>query len=286
MNGTAITAHAAQNLNVACGADPNQFAPFQGLATITRLEMGANSIYNALQVTGRRTAGDLTFSVAYTYSHAIDDSSSRFDNGFANSYDIRGSRASGNYDQRHLFVVSYVYDAPFFRHASGWTHALLGGWEASGITTAQTGVPFTVLDGTFADNAGVNNGAVLNSIGLASFVDVVGDPHASVKRNVPDVYAPLYYNPDAFADPTGLTFGNSGRNYFAAAWAREFRFRVVQAILRLTSSAGLNSAGRISICSITRSLRGLTATLGDSTFLHPTSAHLGRIMQFGLKFLF
>ena len=69
-----------------------------------------------------------------------------------------------------------------------------------------------MLDGTFADNAGVNNGAVLNSIGLASFVDVVGHPHASVNRNVPDVYGPLYYNPDAFAEPTGLTFGNSGRN--------------------------------------------------------------------------
>ncbi len=285
VNGTSLTAHAAQNLNVACGANPNPYAPFLGLATITRLEDEANSNYNALQVTGRRTAGDLTFSVAYTYSHAIDDSSSRFDTGFANSYDIQGSRASGNYDQRHLFVVSYVYDAPFFRHSSGWTHALLGGWEASGITTAQTGVPFTILDGDFADNAGVDNGVLLNSVGLASFVDVVGNPRASVQRNVPGVYAPLEYNPAAFTDPTGLTFGTSGRNVLREPGRVNFDFGLFKRFSIDEQRAFEFRWENFNLFNHTQ-FESIDGTFGDSTFLHPTSAHLGRIMQFGLKFLF
>jgi len=69
---------------------------------------------------------------------------------------VPANRASSNFDQRHNLSVSYVYALPFFR-GSGLAHNVLGGWQVSGITVAQSGQPFSVTNGlgSFGDNAGV-----------------------------------------------------------------------------------------------------------------------------------
>ncbi len=121
VNGNPVTGQAANNLQVACGANPNFFRPYQGYGNITLLEDQANSIYNALQVSARRTVGRLNLSLAYTWSHSIDDFSDRSDNTFVNSYDLASNRASSNFDQRQLLTISYVYDLPFFTR-SGVLH--------------------------------------------------------------------------------------------------------------------------------------------------------------------
>lgn len=48
------------------------------------------------------------------------------------------------FDRRNIFVASYTYDFPFFRNQEGLAGAVLGGWEISGITRAQSGSPLTV----------------------------------------------------------------------------------------------------------------------------------------------
>src|ERR1019366_8421049 len=88
----------------------------------------ASSIYHGLQLSARKTVGALQLSASYTYSHSIDDASSAGDASFVNSYDLAANRASSNFDQRHVFTLSYIYDLPFFK-GSGLTHSLLGGWQ-------------------------------------------------------------------------------------------------------------------------------------------------------------
>ena len=117
------------------------------MSNITVLENQANSIYNALQVSAQRTVGALTLSFAYTYSHSIDDSSDRFDGAFVNAYDVAANRGSSDFDQRHSASISYVCALPFFK-TPGLKHTLLGGWQVSGITVAQSGTPFSVTNGT------------------------------------------------------------------------------------------------------------------------------------------
>src|SRR5262249_20868853 len=78
-SGVAITGQAAINLQVACGNDANPFRPFYGLSTITRLENKSSSTYHALQIAARKSVGSLSLTAAYTYSHAIDDTSDRYD---------------------------------------------------------------------------------------------------------------------------------------------------------------------------------------------------------------
>jgi hypothetical protein len=72
--------------------------------------------------------------VAYTWSHSLDDSSDAHDYNFVNAYNLGLTRASSNFDQRHLLNIGYVYDLPFFANP-GPAHKILGGWQISGITT-------------------------------------------------------------------------------------------------------------------------------------------------------
>jgi hypothetical protein len=286
--GPAVTGQALVNLNVACGnVNPDQQrTAFPGYGDITQLRNNANSIYHALQVQAHRTVGDLTLSVAYTYSHAIDDSSDRSDFNLVNSYDIAANRASSNYDLRHNFSISYVYGLPFFKH-EGLAHALLGGWQISGITTAQTGLPFTVTNGTaFTDNAGVANNVVSNNVGSGSRPDLVGDPRSGFSSNQdPSAQAPLFYNPAAFTIPVGLTFGNVGRNTLNEPSRLNFDVGIFKRF-QITEKTGIDFRWENFNFFNHTQFNGIDNTLGSSTFLEANTAHFSRKMQFGLRLYF
>ena len=296
-NGTAVTGAAATNLGIACGNDPNPNRPLVGFGNITRLEDQANSIYHAMQATVKRTVGDLTMSMAYTYSHSIDNSSDRYDNAFVNAYNLAANRGSSGFDVRHNLAISYVYALPIYK-GSGLAHNVLGGWQVSGITIAQTGTPFSVTNGTdFGDAAGVANG-----VGTGSRPDLVGNPHGSVQSNVPGVRGPLLFNPGAFTIPTGLTFGDVGRNTlygpgrinFDFGLFKRFSFTETRALdfrwenfnlFNHTQYNGVNGGMDCGTIPIGGNA-GDPSCIGSSSFLHASGAHLPRRMQFGLRFQF
>jgi hypothetical protein len=277
-NGTPYGAQAGTNLGIACGANPDPSrTAFSGFGNINRLEDMANSSYHALQATVRRTVGNLTFSVAYTYSHSIDDSSDRFDSAFVNAYDIASNRASSNFDQRQNLGISYVYGLPFFKK-----NKLLGGWQISGITIAQTGNPFSVTNATdFGDSAGVGNG-----VGTGSRPDLVGDPHSGFSSNQDSgTFGPLHYNPAAFAAPTGLTFGNVGRNTLYLPGRLNFDVGIFKRFA-IGEKTGFDFRWEnFNIFNHTQ-LDAISSDFGSSDFLHLNGAHAPRRMQFALRFYF
>jgi hypothetical protein len=281
-NGTPVTGRAVTNLSVACGAsaDPLRTA-FPGYSDITYLRDYANSIYNALQVSANRTVGNLTLSVAYTYSHSIDDSSDRTDNAFVNAYDIAANRASSTFDQRHALSVSYVYAIPLFRHASSaFERAALGGWQLSGITVVQTGTPVSVTNGTnFGDNAGVGNG-----VGTGSRPDLVGNPDAAAV-NTNAAPGPLLYNPAAYAIPTGLTFGDVGRDTLYLPRRTNFDFGLFKEF-KFSEKTGLDFRWENFNLFNHSEFNGINSSFGTSGFLYADSTHLARKMQFGLRLFF
>jgi hypothetical protein len=278
-NGVNVTGQAAINLSVACGADPNPFRPFLGYSDITRLEDTANSSYHALQVAARRTVGALNLSLAYTYSHAIDNSSDRFDDNFTDSYDPRSARGNSNFDQRHILTFSWMYDIPFFK-GSGVSHDVLGGWQWSGIAGIQSGAPRSVVNGTdFSDAAGVANG-----VGTGSFADIVGDPRSGFQRNVGDE-GPRLYNPAAYAAPRGLTFGNSGRNSITLPRRTNFDMALFKHF-PITERAAFEFRWELFNIFNHTEFSDIDNSLSSATFLEATSAHAARIMQFGAKIIF
>jgi hypothetical protein len=297
-SGVPITGAALDHLNVACGNVPatqSPLLPFPGYANISRIQDTASSTYHALQMSLRRTAGKLQLSASYTWSHAIDNSSDRFDSGFVDSYNLAANRASSNFDERHIFNLSYVYDLPFFAQ-SGLSHTLLGGWQWSGITTFATGTPFSVLNGIFSDNAGVGN-----AIGAGSFADRVGDPKANIPKALPQAgFGPFLFNPAAFAQPRGLTFGDSGRNSLRNPSRTNFdmglfkHFKIKESIGTEFRAEAFNifnhtewgyfGGGAGSAAS--NSGAPSSNTLGNDNFMQIGSAHNPRILQLALKVTF
>jgi hypothetical protein len=302
VNGTPVSGQVALNLTVACGSVSSNdaaraslagAAKFPGFSNITLLRDEANSIYHSLQASATRTVGDLTLSVAYAYSHAIDDSSDRSDNVILNAFNVPANRASSNFDQRHNLSISYVYSLPFFK-GSGFENKMLGGWQVSGITVAQTGLPFNVTNGlsNFGDNAGVANGVP----SAASHVDLVGNPHAGFTSNQdPSQRGPLFYNPQAFTFPTGLTFGDVGRNTLNLPGRLNFDFGVFKRFtinektgfeFRWENYNLFNHTQYNAINSGLQTPLAAGGTFVGTNFLHLSGAHDPRRMQFGLRFYF
>jgi len=299
-SGVPITGRALLNFNIACGnLNPDLVRPYPGYSGITGLRDTASSIYHSLQASARRQFKGLEVQASYTYSHSIDDSSSRQDGSLVNSYDPASNRASSNFDQRHNFSGSYVWDIPVFTQP-GLMNKILGGWQYSGIVTFSTGSPFTV---SFpGDNAGVSS----NSSNTA-YADLVGNPNAP--GNGYHTVLPLagyqLYNPAAFAPPQGLTFGDSGRNslrnpnrtnfdmalfkHFQIKESMGFEFRAEAFnVFNHTEWGYINGDGG-SAASNSANLNSGTSgytPLGAGNFLQVLTAHNPRILQLGAKFIF
>ena len=303
---TVTNQHVLQNLFVACNnAGANYFRKYQGFGSITRVEPSANSIYNSLQLAVRRSVGSLTLSASYTFSHSIDNSSDRGDALFVDPTNPSVSSASSNFDIRHAFTLSYVYALPFFK-APGMTHTLLGGWQVSGITTALSGAPFTFTNGgngNYPDSAGLANGI---SSGVLSFPMVVGNPTAITQAQkaaytgANGVFGVLAFNPDAYALPVGLTYGDSGRNAQRLPGRLNFDFGLFKSfpikeryafelrwenfnVFNHTQLSGLNGSTSSSGTGLNDSL-GCYGCISSAYVLN--QAHNPRIMQFGLRFQF
>ena len=290
----------AVNFGIAngCGTVQDAFRPYAGYGNINNLSDAASSIYHGLEAAIRRNVGSLQLSLSYTYAHSIDDSSSRGDSGLVNSYNLAANRASSSFDQRHTLSVSYVWDVPIFKNP-GLTNKLLGGWEYSGIMAFETGTPFSVL--LSSDNGGVANG-LSNAGSNFAYADRIGDPKSGIVQVPVQGAGPLLYNPNAYALPDGLTFGNSGRNSLRNPKRTNFDMALFKHF-KFTERLGLEFRGEAfnifnhtewgflggsggSAAANSANLNSGTGTFGPDTFLHINTAHNPRILQLGTKLIF
>ena len=114
---------------------------------ITNQETSANSNYSSLQVTvSKRFSQGLQFQNSYTYGHCIDNASglrsnTRYDNTAAD-------RGNCDSDVRHRYVVSYIWELPFAKGLKGVAGKVLDGWQLTGVTQFQTGIPFNITEPT------------------------------------------------------------------------------------------------------------------------------------------
>ncbi|MDP8983259.1 MAG: TonB-dependent receptor [Acidobacteriota bacterium] len=115
--------------------------PGAGLGNMNETDSGGNSTYNALWVTAtKRFAKGLQFDASYTFSKSLDDNS--LNTGtivVQDSYNIRNSKGLSDFDARHRFVISSIYNLPFHGNR------LVEGWEFALITQLQTGNPVNIV---------------------------------------------------------------------------------------------------------------------------------------------
>ena len=132
----------------------DQIRPYRGYRSIAIIQPRYNSNYHSLQVSAEhRFSGASSANLAYTYSKNLTDSQNDRSASPQNTYDTKQEYARAPLDRRHILTVNYVYELPFFRDQKGAAGLLLGGWQASGIVTYNTGVGFTAVTSNY-DPAG------------------------------------------------------------------------------------------------------------------------------------
>jgi hypothetical protein len=148
-------------------------APGVPLQNITFRESTGNSSYNALWVTATKRLGDgFQFNASYTFSKSIDvNSQSSQGVTLQDSNNISGDRGLSDFDARHRFVISGLYEVPFKKNSA------LGGWQLSVIVQSQSGNPVTLLAGNAGAIVGGAPAANANSLtGLATLRPDLGMP--------------------------------------------------------------------------------------------------------------
>ena len=214
------------------------FAPFPYLQStdprfgaVTQFSTGANSHYNALQLTAMKRLGHgLQGQVNYNWSRCIDTVSNGgflpFSAGGILSPlpgDLARDYGPCDYDIRQNLNAQYVYQLPVRVHSHTLGYAL-NGWQISGTAFWHTGVPFSVLSTPYSANG---NGIVQGS--GPQFASLVPGVSLYNHHPIPGVTQPgtlQWLNSDAFVStvdpstgqcyssdsPQNCQFGNLGRN--------------------------------------------------------------------------
>ena len=121
-----------------------------------------------------------------------------------NPYNWKQDYGNANWDVRHRFVGSWVYELPFLKQAHSYlVRNTLGNWQLNGIATFQTGFPFSVNISNDQANNGLGGqrpniiGSVSPNCGQGKLTNCI-TPNAASVFQVPALY----------------TFGGLGRNTF------------------------------------------------------------------------
>ncbi|MBX9602263.1 MAG: carboxypeptidase regulatory-like domain-containing protein [Bryobacteraceae bacterium] len=206
-------------LNAGLGAAPtaqtNRIDP--RFAGVTLVESSANSNFHSFQASlQKRFSKGLMFNAAYTWSKSIDDVSDvlgvlQADSaGQQNPFNNRDNRAVSAFDVPHRFVLSHVWDLPWFNKSDNrLLRHTLGGWQFSGIFQVQSGLPQLLLAGA---RLGIVDGTLLGGGGsqrpdLVGPLNVAFQPDPGAGRNNPN----LITN-SGLAQPLLGNFGTLGRN--------------------------------------------------------------------------
>jgi hypothetical protein len=140
----------------ACLTQPNS-----QYAAINQRGSAGVSAYDGLNVkfqTQNLHNTGVTLVANYTWAHSLDDTSSTFSDsiqggsgvgygslGYTDPANPKLDWGNSDYDVRNRFVVSPIWQTPWYKSEKGIGEAL-GGWSLVGVFTARTGVPFTAYD--------------------------------------------------------------------------------------------------------------------------------------------
>jgi hypothetical protein len=136
-------------------SDSNVNRPFITLAPDVRSLSQSQSIgtvdYHGLLLKfQRRFADNFSFLNSYTFGQSIDFASDN-EAGITNTYDLGYNRGPSDYDVKHTFSSSWVYELPLARNK------VYGGWQMSGILYLRGGLPLTITQTQGVQSTGTGN---------------------------------------------------------------------------------------------------------------------------------
>jgi hypothetical protein len=126
--------------------------------TVLLTQSNQTASYNGLQATYqlRMTRGLMLYGL-YTFSHTFD--SVQLDNnttqgGAEDQTNLALERGPADFDLRHQFVTSLVWQLNYYHGENTLARGFLNGWAASSIINVHSGFPFTILNGKDANLTG------------------------------------------------------------------------------------------------------------------------------------
>jgi hypothetical protein len=199
--------------------------PNQQFGSIMFLSNSADSVYHSLQTTlRRRFSNGLLFNFAYTFSKVIDDQSADpivttftpTSVAVIDSNNLRSERGRADFDQKHVIILTWIYELPFGRgqkwlsNAPKALNAVLGGWSLQGFNSNMSGQPFSISAGskTAFYSSSTNSRAVIAGNTL---------PDDSLRPKAGVVGPAFFQDASAFALPAPGQIG-MGRNMFNGPW--------------------------------------------------------------------
>jgi hypothetical protein len=267
----------------------NSTVPYVGYFSLLMGQNESNGDYNSLQATfrGSTLKNDLTYQVGYTFSHTNDPfdgvSSSGGDLGnISNPYQgWKYDFGPSGLDIRNIFFTNFVYDIPLLKNsAHRWLKTTLGGWEISGIVTANTGAPLNI--GVSGQNVA---SIVPNTANRPNISGTMVNPHTVQE----------WFDTSVFSMPAPGTWGNEphnavrgpGRDNWNISLFKNFAYTVGE-------THATNLQFRAEFFNfwnhpqwVGDSLNGgISNYYGAGNFGAVTTAYDGRTIQLGLKFSF
>src|SRR5215510_11493033 len=195
------------------------------LQSVLPLDMSMFDLnYHSLQAVINKTLSNgLTLRATYTFAKNLGTADGLVGGNIQNIYNVGAEKGPVQPDLRHRLTISYVYELPFGKGRAFLTNApravdaLLGGWQVSGITIAQSGAAYVATLASDLTNTGSSSPRP----------DLIHDPY-DFSFDIPGQKAlgcpgeqqtlQCWFNPAAFALPplapgqkVARQFGNAGR---------------------------------------------------------------------------
>jgi outer membrane receptor protein involved in Fe transport len=259
-----------------------------------------NSLYNAFTLTvTKRFSNNFQLLSGWTWSHNIDDSTdlSTLLNPQDNS-NPNGDRGNSDFDQRHRWITSAIFQSPYHSSDSGFAKKLFADFLVAPIVEVSSGRPYNVLIG-YDTNLDFGTATNRPSVLPAGAAVPAGFPAATTSPYIKNAEFILPTNcvdsslqpfgpyPAVPTPPTGCV-GNLGRNAFTKPYYFNIDLRIQRTIpinervnLQIIAD-GFNLLNRFNVSDV-NPVCDPTAGLTTCAAGQPTSVFDPRTFQFALK---
>ena len=150
----------------------NDFRPLQSFGNTWIAGHGSYANYNSLQATLQKQSGPFTFVVNYTFGKVLGIRDNVSQNGpsagnLVDPFCIKCNYGVLAYDRTHIFNAAYIWQLPNPIHGNRILAGAVNGWQFSGVTQIQSGVPLQPN----------TNGNLNATYGNVSLTDAAGATH-------------------------------------------------------------------------------------------------------------
>ncbi len=164
------------------GAAQSALKPFtSALPAMIQWNHRGDSTYHSLQAMFQsRITRRSQFQASYTWSKNISDTTLKYvdtNTGLLDTYNPRAGRGPADFDRRHIFNASLIYNLPALEQQSTFVKGVVGGWEASTIMNFFSGAALRINQSNM--NGACDLDVITNPTGTTNdcFTDPITNVH-------------------------------------------------------------------------------------------------------------